>query len=115
MKTFSKDKPYIQFSKPSESGIQLPAYRTEVITGAYRCTFDQFCIPITSLCNSDLTMPIKITVMNYSSKKEDEPIGSYTASLNSIVSQKGTTYNIVDSRNKNTSIHGIKTDGDEEN
>lgn len=45
-------------------------------------------------------MPITVTVMNYSNKKEDEPIGSYTASLNTIVNESGNTYEISNKKSK---------------
>lgn len=47
-------------------------------------------------------MPITVTVMNYSNKKEDEPIGSYTASLNTIVNERGNTYEISNKKSKKT-------------
>ncbi|KAK8893511.1 hypothetical protein M9Y10_021933 [Tritrichomonas musculus] len=100
--TFSKNKPYVQFSKPSEAGVQLPVYRTEVIHGAYSCTFKPFSLPLQTLCNADLAMPITMTVMDYSSKKEDKVVGSYSANVTTLVNEKGKTYEIHDKKSKKT-------------
>ncbi|OHT07237.1 Copine family protein [Tritrichomonas foetus] len=78
VKTFGKNCPYIQISKPSESGKNLPIFRSEVVEKAFTCRFKPFEIPVQTLCNGDMQMPLLITVMDYSKKKADKEIGSFT-------------------------------------
>lgn len=100
VKTFAKNSPYIQLSKPSEAGTLLPVFRTEVVKHAYTCTFQQFEIPLQNLSGGDLQTPVTVTAMNYSEKKADKPIGSFTMSVQSIVDNKSAEHELLDSNRK---------------
>ncbi|OHS96833.1 Copine family protein [Tritrichomonas foetus] len=100
VRTFSKNSPYVQFSKPCEAGTDLPVFRTEVAKKCFTCTFKQFQIPLQNLCNGDMEMPINVTVMNYSSKKADTPVGTYTASVAQLMESVNQQHEILNTKTR---------------
>ncbi|KAH0795551.1 Copine family protein [Histomonas meleagridis] len=85
MRTFSKNWPYVQISKPSESGKLLPIFRSEVVPKTYKCTFKPIQIPLQVLCNGDPNVPVTISIMDYKRNHADDLIGSFTLSLQTFI------------------------------
>ena len=81
MKTFSKNNPFFEISKPSESGRYIPVYRSEVKKKCYSCTFKKFVLPIHALVRNNLEDPITITFFDYRKNKTPVVIGSYEMSV----------------------------------
>lgn len=100
MKTFSKNSPFVQISKPSESGKQLPVFQTEVIQKRYQCTFKPFSVPLQVLCNGDLNTPITVSVYDFKKLHPAQLIGSYTASVQEFINGDKTLYDIENNRKK---------------
>ena len=100
MRTFSKNCPYVQISKPSEAGKLLPVFRTEVETKRYQCTFKPFTIPLQVLCNGDINVPITVSVYDYKKLHADELIGSFTCSLKGFLDGGQTVYEIENKKKK---------------
>lgn len=59
----AKNSPFLSFSKPHESGTQIPVHRSEVIKNVSSCTFENISIPLSLLCNGDLDVPFTISLM----------------------------------------------------
>lgn len=90
MRTFSKNWPYVVLSKPSEAGKQLPIYRSEVVPKTYGCTFKSIQIPVQTLCNGDLDMPITISIMDFVKNRPDVLVGSVQKSINQLMESQNT-------------------------
>lgn len=81
MKTFSKNNPFFEISKPSESGRLIPVYRSEVKHKCYSCTFKEFAIPIHVFVRSSLDDPITIRFFEHRKNKRPKMIGKYEMSV----------------------------------
>ena len=85
MRTFSKNNPYILLSKCSEAGKNIPVYRSETVPKCYQCTFKEIKVPLQSLCNGDLDLPIDIGVVDNHVSHPDVPIGSFSLSIKGMI------------------------------
>lgn len=92
IKTFAKDNPFIEISKPSESGRNLPVYRSEVKEKCFGCTFKNFSIPLQTICNGDLNNPVTISCYDYQKRKAAKLIGKYDSSLMNLMENVRTHY-----------------------
>ncbi|KAH0785593.1 Copine family protein [Histomonas meleagridis] len=110
MRTFSRNWPYFILSKPSESGKKLPIFRSEVIPKKYRCTFKSFQVPIQTLCNGDIEMPITISIMDFVKNRPDVLIGSVERSISQLMETQNTPIEIsyVDKKKKKTKAGYIR-------
>ena len=100
MRTFSRNCPYLVISKPSESGRNLPVFRSEVIPKCSTCTFKPFSIPLNTLCNGDIQSPIVISAYDNREGKEDIFIGSTSISFQTLLENLGNQYKLKDNKNK---------------
>ena len=89
MRTFSKNNPFFLLSKPSEAGRSLPVFRSETHTRCYECTWKPFTVPLKTLCNGDMDVPVDIVLMDNHSNHPDVPAGKYTASVRSLMESVG--------------------------
>lgn len=92
IKTFAKDNPFIEISKPSESGRDLPVYRSEVKEKCFGCTFKDFSIPLQTICNGNLNNPVTISCYDYLKNKAAKLIGKYDSSLMNFMENVRTQY-----------------------
>jgi len=100
MRTFSRNNPYIIISKPSESGRELPVFRSEVVPKCSTCTYKKFSIPMNSLCNGDIQTPIVISVFDFREGKTDVFVGKMSATVQTLMENQGNKYPIKDPKNK---------------
>jgi hypothetical protein len=100
MRTFSRNWPYLVISKPSESGANLPSYRSEVVRKCSSCRFRAFTIPLQALCNGDLDAPLILSIYDYKEGKVDKLIGSTQLSLTSLMETQNTWLRMTDKKNK---------------
>ena len=68
MKTFAKNNPFFEISKPLENGHIITLYRSEALLKCYSCTFLEFTIPINSLTSKSGDQ-ITITFFDYHKNK----------------------------------------------
>lgn len=94
MKTFAKDNPFFEISKPSESGRNLPVYRSEVREKCFGCTFKDFSIPLQAVCNGNLENPVTVSFYDYLSRKPAKFIGKYDSSLMNLMENVRTHYEL---------------------
>lgn len=100
MKTFSKNNPFFEISKPSESGRYIPVYRSEVKRKYYSCVFKQFAIPVHSLVTTSLDDPIRVTFYDYKNNKPPKTISNYKMSVCQFMETIRTPYEFLnDSQN----------------
>ncbi|OHT03805.1 Copine family protein [Tritrichomonas foetus] len=102
MKTFSKNNPYYIIAKPSESGRDLPVFRSEVACKTFQTQFKDFQIPLQVISNGDLEAPISIQIMDFQKRKPGKLIGKASMSLSSLMEQTGRDIEIVDEKRKKT-------------
>lgn len=100
MKTFAKNNPFFEISKPSESGRLLPVYRSEVQKKCFGCTFKEFTISYQALCTSSLDDPITITFYDNQRNKAPKMIGQYESSIRQFMESINTHFDIIDSKSK---------------
>ncbi|KAH0790512.1 Copine family protein [Histomonas meleagridis] len=100
MRTFSKNWPYVQISKPSESGKLLPIYRSEVVPKTYKCTFKPIQIPLQVLCNGDTNVPVTISIMDHKRSHADDLVGSVTMSLQTFINGGNSSYTIENNKRR---------------
>ena len=81
MKTFSKNNPFYEISKPSESGRYIPIYRSEIRKKCYSCQFKTFAIPVHHLITSSLDDPIRVTFFDHKNNKTPKIIGKCEMSV----------------------------------
>lgn len=81
MKTFSKNSPFFEISKPTESGRYVPVYRSEVKKKCNGCTFKEFEIPLHALVVNNLDEPITVTFYDYRNRKPPKQIGCFELSV----------------------------------
>ena len=102
MKTFSKNKPYYILEKPSESGKNIPFFRSEVIKGNGK--FNPFSIPLQVITNGDLDYPIIVTMMDHKRGKPGVEIGHVSMSINQFMENVGQSIPITDKKGKKTGV-----------
>ena len=100
MRTFSKNNPYLLISKCSEAGRPIPVYKGETVPKCYQCVFKQFEIPMQTLCNGDLDLPIDITIVDNHVNHPDVPIGTCTMSMRSFMENMNQIIAITDKKGK---------------
>ena len=98
LKLFSRNNPYLIISKPSESGRNLPVFRSEVVPKTSTCTFKRFSIPMNALCNGELQTPIVLSIFDYRSGKLDVLNGSTTLAVQTLMENQGTKFPLLDNR-----------------
>lgn len=89
MRTFSRNNPFFILSKPSEAGRSLPVFRSETYMRCYECTWNPFTVPLRTLCNDDMDVPIDIVLMDNHQNHPDVPVGKYTSSVRNLLEQVG--------------------------
>ena len=100
--TFSRNKPYVLFTRASETGAEIPAFRTATAPRCYSYNFKEFEIPLANLCNGELSTPITVSVMNYSSRHADVLIGSIQNNVSYFMENIGKQHEIHNKDNKKT-------------
>jgi hypothetical protein len=100
MRTFSRNWPYLVISKVSESGLQLPVFRSEVVKKCSACTFKKFEIPMAALCNGDMSLPLTFTIYDFVENKVDKVIGSVEFSVGQALEGQGTERQLTSPKNK---------------
>lgn len=100
MKTFAKNNPFFEVSKPSESGRDLPVYRSKTKSKCYSCTFKQFSIPMHVLCRNNLDEPITITIFDHRKKKAPKIIGKYTTTIRHFMESVQNKFELPNSHGK---------------
>lgn len=101
MKTFARNNPFFEISKPSESGRLIPVYRSEVQRKCFGCTFKDFTISYHALCTSGLDDPITISFYDNQRNKAPKLIGKYESSIRHFMESLKTNFDLIDSKSKN--------------
>ena len=109
MRTFSKNQPFLMMSKLSESGVNIPVFRSEVIPKCYRCTWAPFRVSLQAVANGNADCPILISLMDNHVSKPDQVIGSVQLTANNIVASIGKDIDVMDKKNKKTGIIRIRS------
>lgn len=94
MKTFAKNNPFFEISRPSESGKNIPIFRSETKSKCFSCTFQTFSIPIRSICQNSLDEPITVTFFDYRSRKSAKEIGHYEYSVRNFMETLNTKFDL---------------------
>lgn len=81
IKTFSKDNPFFEILRPSETGLNTPVYRSQTKHKCYSCAFKEFTIPLHILCTKTIDEPITIAFYDQHCKKMPKFIGKYESSI----------------------------------
>jgi len=106
---FSNSDPFLVISRCSlEQDTFLPVYKTETIKNNNNPTWDQFQIPVTTLCNGDRDRTIRIECFDAGSKRT--LIGSCDTSINALVSDPKQKL-ILFHKKKKQNKDGKKTSG----
>lgn len=108
MKTFSKNSPFIQISKPSESGRDIPVYRSEVVQKCQGCTFKPFTLPLQTLCGGDIDIPVAISVYDHRANKAPVLIGSCSGSPRHFMESIGTKMQLENNKRKTVGFFSFK-------
>ncbi|EAY06576.1 Copine family protein [Trichomonas vaginalis G3] len=105
VRTFHSNRPYLVISKPSETGKLLPTYRSAVYPKCNSCNIKTFEIPLQSLCNGDMDVPLTLSAYDFREGKLDYLIGSAQMSLKEMMENTGTELVI---KNKGKEMGKIK-------
>jgi hypothetical protein len=100
MHTFSRNNPFFMLEKPSESGRDLPIYRSEVLAKTYQGTWKEFSIPLGSLTGGDLNAPVTISVYDFLARKAPLKIGAVQGSLSHFMEHLNQNEALVDEKRK---------------
>jgi hypothetical protein len=92
--TFSRNCPFFVIAKPSESGRDLPVYRSEKKDKCSGATWPVFKVPVGPLCNGDFHVPMKVAFIDQHGDSEPVPIASVTMSVQSFLEKQGQRINL---------------------
>lgn len=93
MKTFAKNNPFFEISKPLENGHIIALYRSEALLKCYSCIFLEFTIPINSLTSKSGDQ-ITVTFFDYHKNKPPKMIGKCNISVKNLMNSKNTTFDL---------------------
>ena len=85
MKTFAKNRPFYEISRPTENGVNFPVYRSKIKDRCQSCAFKEFMIPLHVLCSQKIDEPITIAFYDYRSKKTPKFIGKFENSIRNFI------------------------------
>lgn len=106
-KTFAKNNPYFNVSKPSTDGHNILLYRSEANYKCYSCAFNRFTIQIHSLCRKSIDETITISFYGFTNKKPPKLIGRYDSTIKNFINSKNETFELQE-RNSTKSAGQFK-------
>ncbi|XP_059156094.1 copine-3-like [Physella acuta] len=84
----SKSDPFLEISQPVSDGSWQIAHRTEVIKNNLNPEWRPFTLRMKSICNGDMTRPIRFTVFDFDKNGSHDLIGSFESTLSEIIKAK---------------------------
>lgn len=94
IKTFAKNNPFFEVSKPLPNGQDIPIYRSEAYLKCYSCTFNEFYIPFSSLFSQSDNGQITISFYDYQQNKPPKKIGKYDSTVKNLINSKNSTFDL---------------------
>ena len=98
--TFSRNRPYVLISRVSETGKDLPVFRTAAGPKSYTYTFKEFEIPASNVGDGNLSTLITVSAMHYSTRKADKLIGSVQNTVSYFIDTAGQPQQLYDKENR---------------
>jgi hypothetical protein len=95
MHTFSRNCPFFQLEKQSESGGTLPCYRSSTLQKCSGGTWPAFSLGFDAIAGNDLQCPVTIRFYDQHSSKAPVEIGSVTESFQIFLGGAGNSFSIT--------------------